>query len=217
MADTCERLKVPFVGDAGTGKSAWLKRFLLGEIIEEYIPTIDHDIEPLNIGTTRGQCSLEIWDISGSHSTPDNRFEYFKDSDAAVIMIDLSRKKTLENVVAWYHELVAANGPHLPIVVWGNKKDIDEQDREVKPDILRWSETMGDVPYYEISCKTCDNLDEPVLWVLRQALHDPDLEFWTGAIGCSMGLGVDEESMHKYREDMSAAASFPLPDDESDL
>ncbi|KAK1147322.1 GTP-binding nuclear protein gsp1/Ran [Aspergillus melleus] len=116
-------------------------------------------------GNGRGSVNFEIWDIAGDQGPLNRLGEYLQDTDAAIIMFDVSRWKTWESVGKWYH---------TPVVVCGNKVD-DQCEREVKPEDISWPDEMGGVQYYETSIKTNLNIDQPFLWLTRTLLNDQSL------------------------------------------
>ncbi|KAJ5104983.1 GTP-binding nuclear protein gsp1/Ran [Penicillium alfredii] len=168
-----------------------------------------------------GQIFLEIWEIPGSLDTPETRAGFLQQSDAAIIMFDLTCKTTFDSVIAWHQELISTISPTLPIVVCGNKADKDEKSREIDTGTLEWPSQMQGIQYYNISAKTTLNLEAPFLWILRQLLPEPTVEFVFAhdCIGRMWEMNTsDLESLQKYRKEMEAVAAMPLPDeDECDL
>lgn len=101
-------------------QTTWLHRHLTGEITKDYTPTVDCEVRPVQFTTVcnvdssflytiliilppkaRGLIQLDVWDVSGSPSTHENRLKYLENSDAALVMFDYSRKATLDNVINW--------------------------------------------------------------------------------------------------------------------
>jgi hypothetical protein len=70
------------------------------------------------------------------------------------------------------------NGGPLPIVLCGNKTDIEKQERQVPPaDQITWHRDRERAAYYEISAKAALNFEEPFLWLCRQFFEDESLVF----------------------------------------
>ncbi|PGH19453.1 hypothetical protein AJ80_03954 [Polytolypa hystricis UAMH7299] len=196
------RYKVALIGDGGVGKTTFIKRNLTGEFLENYIPTMG--VEP------HGGILFDIWNISSDQSSTNSRAEYLRNSDAAIIMFDFSRRITYDNVINW-HQLMLNNSGPIPIILLGNKADIDEQDREVKV-----SETMSrpieNAEYYDISTKSAKGFDEPFLSLCRHFFKDPSLEFLT-----CCGIPVpDPEKWEQLSKEWETAMKNPLPDVDSD-
>ena len=57
--------KLLLVGDAGVGKSSFVKRHVSGHFESKYIATRDVDVHPLDISTNKGNFRLNIWDTAG--------------------------------------------------------------------------------------------------------------------------------------------------------
>jgi GTP-binding nuclear protein Ran len=62
------RFKIVLVGDAGTGKSTYLKRLLTGEFEKHYIATLGVDVHPLTFHTNYGPIVFQCWDTAGQEN-----------------------------------------------------------------------------------------------------------------------------------------------------
>jgi len=49
------------LGDGGSGKTSFLKKFMGGEFEKSYIPTLGVDVKPLNFGNVE----YSVWDTAG--------------------------------------------------------------------------------------------------------------------------------------------------------
>ncbi|PLB45842.1 P-loop containing nucleoside triphosphate hydrolase protein [Aspergillus steynii IBT 23096] len=209
--------KLALLGDAAVGKTSFKFRHFTGEEIKEHHSVNYCEIShPLSFTLEVWSVYFEIWDIASNQGSMNRLGEYLKDTDAAIIMFDVSRRKTWESVVGWYRELVSVNQKDIPVVVCGNK--VDDREREVMPEDISWPDEMSGVQYCETSVKTVLNIDEPFLWLTRTLLGDQTLEWGTNLL-CSglVAPHVDTEMLQMYQEEMKKAGSMPLPDNDSDL
>ncbi|KAH8423442.1 GTP-binding nuclear protein gsp1/Ran [Aspergillus melleus] len=213
--------KLALLGDVAVGKTSYKVRHFTGEEVTEYRSInyceISHPLK-YTLANGRGSVNFEIWDIAGNQGHMNRLGEYLKDTDAAIIMFDVSRRKTWESVVKWYQDLASVNHTHIPVVVCGNKVD-DQCEREVKPEDIIWPDEMSGVQYCETSVKSNLNFDQPFLWLTRSLLDDHSLE-WGSNVLCSgyMAPTFDPEQLRKYHEEMAIASYLPIPDeDEFDL
>ncbi|KAJ5937124.1 hypothetical protein N7466_003574 [Penicillium verhagenii] len=95
-------IKLALVGDARVGKTSWVSRHIDGEESPHYIPTIGYKCRQCLFPTNLGEFMFDIWDISGSHSTAQDRAKWIHDIDAAIIMVDMANLASIENAVNWY-------------------------------------------------------------------------------------------------------------------
>ena len=150
------KFKIVLVGDAGTGKSAFLKRHIHHDFTCNYTPTNGVDVYMLQIETkSHGLVTLDIWEISGQEKHNDN-IEYYMNSDAAIVFFDLTSKISYFHARAW-RSMVLDICPDIPIVICGNKVDIKDY-RVVLPRNITIARENS---YYDISVKSCYNIDKP--------------------------------------------------------
>lgn len=142
--------KVCLLGDCSVGKTSLIRRFVFDSFEERYVPTFGTNITkksfiiPYPEYEKNVELILMIWDIMGNpgknlpsyldqyqHFVPHNR--YFLNAKGAVLVCDITRENTYENMKKWVAYLFEICG-QVPIVVVGNKidliskKDIDIAD-----------------------------------------------------------------------------------------
>lgn len=147
---------------------------------------------------------FNVWDISGSHSQPEDRAKWLKNSDAAIIMVDLAQKSSVDNAITWYRmlfpfftssslikllgEIVSTHQDpsKLPIIIYAEKGYPDDVRYEVDPEAIIWPNEMENVQFYHTpyfdeqkSVKgmiEADNYyDRPFEWILQNIIGDPEV------------------------------------------
>ena len=66
---------------------------------------------------------FNIFDLAGEQSYLEVRNEFYKESQAVVIMFDVTRKGTFDALDMWIREISKHGGENLPVFVVGNKID----------------------------------------------------------------------------------------------
>lgn len=104
--------------------------------------------------TYHGLFQFNLWDLSGENAYTEVRNEFFKESQAIILMYDISKRKTFDNLEAvWLKEIKANGGENLPVYVVGNKMDLDERRGMPKNEAERWTTSKQFVGYFEASAK----------------------------------------------------------------
>jgi len=67
-------------------------------------------------------------------------------------MFDVTSKITYKNVPTWHRDVVRMC-PKIPIVICGNKVDVNDEDRKVKPKQITYTRKKN-LAYFEISAKS---------------------------------------------------------------
>lgn len=115
--------KVCVLGDFAVGKTSLIRRFVLDLFDDRYITTMGTKItkKQLTFGDT--ELSMQIWDIVGNIIYRKLQAQYFRGSDGAFVVCDVTRKETVDNISQWIdHYLTIA--PAGKIIFLGNKADL---------------------------------------------------------------------------------------------
>ena len=69
---------------------------------------------------------LDIWDTAGQESFNELHPTYYFGAHACILVFDVNRKVTYQNLRNWYQEM-RNQCPHIPCIVIANKIDMNEQ------------------------------------------------------------------------------------------
>ena len=151
-------LKIVLLGDEGVGKSSLIVRYVKNKFKHEYISTMGVDFLIKNL-TLPNEDSIKmvVWDIGGQQEWKAKLHLYLQGSDGAIIVSDLTRKKTLTGLNFWFDAIEKhLKIDDLPIVIVGNKLDLEKQ-RKVSSEELKNASTH---PTFETSAKTGETVEE---------------------------------------------------------
>jgi len=149
-----KKVKVCLLGDSVVGKTAFAKVFAEQSYPEVYEATVGSDFFVRNMETAEGLFQFNLWDLSGDAVYSEVRNEFFKESQTIILMYDVTRRKTFENLESvWLREMKAGGGDSLPVYVVGNKMDLDGKRAIPKAEAERWTSSKQFVGYYETSAK----------------------------------------------------------------
>ncbi|MHA1169159.1 MAG: Rab family GTPase [Candidatus Hodarchaeales archaeon] len=169
-------MKLVLCGDGAVGKTALRKRFLGEGFSSNYLQTIgadfsaiDKEIDVPNVGVKK--VKYQIWDLAGQPEFKGVRGAYYEGCFGALMIFDLTRPNSFENLSIWINELWKKSGRgKIPVVILGNKADLIAQFPEhVKPDIVkRFTDKLNEevkqykftIPYLETSALTGKNVNE---------------------------------------------------------
>ena len=127
--------KILLLGDGAVGKTSLVHRFVEGVFNERYKATIGVDIFSKVVTTSNGEVELQLWDLSGQAHFSAVRSKFYNKADGALLVFDLTNKKTFENLDSWLEETKNGVGSEIPMFILGNKVDLADlvavQDQEV--------------------------------------------------------------------------------------
>ena len=167
-------MKVCLLGDGAVGKTALRERYLGKQFSSGYVMTIGADfaVKKTRIMTEEGEkyVKFQIWDLAGQPRFNSVRELYYKGSHGGLLVFDITRRDSFDNLNAWIEELFKNSGRGaMPVAVLGNKVDLreEEDDCVTKDEALEFAEDLKkkfqfncNIPYLETSAKTGENVDE---------------------------------------------------------
>ena len=171
MSHPIKRFKVVLIGDAGSGKTAYIRRLMSyndpNYVFEHrYVPTHGSDLYSLMLHTNYGNYILDIWDVAGQEKYGCLRWVHYVDVEAALVFFDMTSANSYKNSQDWFKDITGVNTIRSVVKV-GSKCDIVHHKKiKYEPDVF----------VYEISSKT-NNIYEPLLWTVRILTGKTDLEF----------------------------------------
>lgn len=205
--------KLILVGDGGVGKTTFVKRHLTGEFEKKYVATLGVEVHPLRFHTNLGEIVFNVWDTAGQEKFGGLRDGYYIQGMCAIIMFDVTSRITYRSVPNWHRDLTRVC-ENIPIVLCGNKVDI--KDRKVKAKTITFHRKKN-LQYFEISAKANYNFEKPFLWLAKKLSGDNGLIFVEAPAMRPPEAMIDMADMDRYEQELSEAASCPLPEDDDDI
>ncbi|MHA1110280.1 MAG: Rab family GTPase [Promethearchaeota archaeon] len=148
------KLKVLLCGPAGVGKTSLIMRFIKSKFQTDYKLTVGVDILTKDVELENDNiCTLSIWDIGGQERFSFIRSTFYKGAAGALLIFDLSRAATWDEIKNWRAEVKQFAGD-VPFVLIGNKLDLLADVGEVidRDEARAYAESQGSV-YIETSAK----------------------------------------------------------------
>jgi small GTP-binding protein len=165
--------KVCLLGDQTVGKTSLIRKFVLDQFSDDYIPTIGTKVTKRDVSLEKGgeklNISLMVWDINGQwdmfkesvaefkNFKPPTRF--FSNSNGVFIVCDLTRRETFTHIHFWYDNIVKELGYKIPTVLLGNKHDITDKVVLTQEEIQAMNKDFN-FPFYYTSARTGENVEK---------------------------------------------------------
>lgn len=181
-----------------------MNQYVLKSFVSKYKATIGADFLTKEITIDDRKLTIQVWDTAGQERFKSLGVSYYRGSDAVMLVYDVSRRETFTNLEFWKDDFflqagIEPNKIDFPIVVLGNKIDLDA--REVKTEEVEdWVRSLGsNVAYFECSAKDSKNVEQAFMYIAKKVagkeipeidysftLEDvkPKNETTTGGCGC---------------------------------
>lgn len=162
---------IVILGAGGVGKSCLTAQFVHNEWIESYDPTIEDSYRKV-IDVDGRSCVLEILDTAGTEQFTAMREIYMKTGQGFLLVYSITSLNTLTELSDLRDQILRIKeAESVPIVIVGNKSDLEE-DRAVNSQrAINLSQKWGRVPFYETSARKRQNVDEVFLDLCRQMMR----------------------------------------------
>jgi len=116
--------KVVLIGDSGVGKSNLLSRFTRNEFSLESKSTIGVEFAARSVSVDGKSIKAQIWDTAGQERYRAITSAYYRGAVGALLVYDITRHVTFENVERWYKELKDHTDVNIVVMLVGNKADL---------------------------------------------------------------------------------------------
>ncbi|XP_050723666.1 ras-related protein Rap-2b-like [Eriocheir sinensis] len=171
-SDPRRRYQVTLMGGARVGKSTIVSQFLYDKIITNYKPTVEefHRGEYEIEGET---LILDLLDTSGSHQFPAMRALAIRQSNAFLLVYAIDNAGSWDLITTLRDEIMKIRGSEVPIVVVGNKSDLEARRVVSRATTQARVELDWNNGYME----TCALQPDSVLALFKKVLHQGQIRY----------------------------------------
>ncbi len=157
------KLKICLLGDPAVGKTSLVQKYIYNLFSDSYIRTMGTKVSRKLINYHDPEANIDyeiimmLWDIMGQQFSSMPLDKYFKMSHGALIVCDITRKETLNNLIKWKDKVYAESG-EIPIIYLANKIDLGQKQDITPQDFSNFCEKEN-IEYYLTSAKTGENVE----------------------------------------------------------
>ena len=163
------KFKITLFGPGGVGKTSLLLRYIKDYFSDDLKKTIGSNFLIKDVDLDGKNVRLLLWDIGGQPQFHKLRTIYFKGSNAALGVFDLSSNQTLLKIPGWVSSIKKTVKKTIPMLLLGNKADLErEVDREEAEDLAK----RLSCEYMETSAKTGENVEVAFEKIAKACLED---------------------------------------------
>ncbi|MHA1144544.1 MAG: GTP-binding protein [Candidatus Helarchaeota archaeon] len=158
--DTRFTFKLIVLGEGAVGKTSLINQFVEKKFSADYKSTIGVNILTKSYNLFENvEIKFAIYDLAGQKYFRKIRKSYFRGTQAAIFVFDVTAPNSLEKIHEWVKNLEAEIGAlkYIKSILVGNKIDLD---RKVEFMAAKEVADSYGMPYIETSAKTGTNVDK---------------------------------------------------------
>ncbi|CAL9765105.1 unnamed protein product [Musa acuminata subsp. burmannicoides] len=162
--------KIVLIGDSGVGKSNILSRFTRNEFCLDSKSTIGVEFATKTIQIEGKTIKAQIWDTAGQERYRAITSAYYRGAVGALLVYDITKQKTFDNVQRWLRELRDHADSNIVIMMAGNKSDLSHLRAVSEDDGQVFAEKEG-LSFLETSALESLNVEKAFQTILMEIYH----------------------------------------------
>uniref|UniRef100_A0A672MHS3 Ras-related protein Rab-21 n=1 Tax=Sinocyclocheilus grahami TaxID=75366 RepID=A0A672MHS3_SINGR len=161
--------KVVLLGEGCVGKTSLVLRYCENKFNDKHITTLQASFLTKKLNITGKRVNLAIWDTAGQERFHALGPIYYRDSNGALLVYDVTDEDSFQKVKNWVKELRKMLGNEICLCIVGNKIDL-EKDRHVSVEEAEgYAESVG-AKHYHTSAKLNKGIEELFLDLCKRTL-----------------------------------------------
>ncbi|XP_076246796.1 RAS oncogene family member Rab21 [Calliopsis andreniformis] len=165
--------KVVLLGEGCVGKTSVALRYVEDKFNDRHISTLQASFLNKKLTIDGKKVNLAIWDTAGQEKFHALGPIYYRMSNGAILVYDITDEDTFQKVKNWVKELKKMLGSEICLAIAGNKMDL-EKDRSVSiEEAEEYAKQVGAM-HYHTSAKLNQNIEEMFLDLTRRMMQHAD-------------------------------------------
>ena len=192
------KVKIISIGDSEVGKSCIIKRYCEKRFVPKYLQTIGIDYGVTKVNVKDREVKVNIFDMSGHVIFHEVRNEFYKDTQGAILVFDVTDKSSFDALENWVTEIkqdleIIHSGhwfENIIFAVCANK--IDKGKRAIEEsDARMWAHLKG-FHYFETSASSGVGINEMFETLLTEIVNACDNGGKPLSLQANLGLNKEQ-------------------------
>ncbi|XP_016953939.1 ras-related protein Rab-21 [Drosophila biarmipes] len=152
--------KAVLLGEGCVGKTSLVLRYMEDRFNAQHLSTLQASFVTRKVSLEDGRrAQLNIWDTAGQERFHALGPIYYRGSDGALLVYDITDQDSFQKVKSWVRELRQMRGTKIALIIVGNKTDLSEHRAVAHEEALQYARTVG-AQYVETSAKENEGVSD---------------------------------------------------------
>ena len=177
MSDGVESFKVVLVGESGVGKTSIITQFIDQTFQEDQQSTTGGTFSTKSVICDNGKTlKFEIWDTAGQERYRSLTKMFYKDANAAVLVYDITRKDSFEELQNyWSQQIKESSPPNIILAIAANKSDLISQEAVEEEKAREFANELGAI-FVSTTATTVESINELFIEIAKKYTNATDIK-----------------------------------------
>ncbi|XP_014218899.1 ras-related protein Rab-21 [Copidosoma floridanum] len=166
--------KVVLLGEGCVGKTSVVLRYVEDKFNDKHISTLQASFFNKKLNINGKRINLAIWDTAGQEKFHALGPIYYRMSNGAILVYDITDEETFKKVKNWVKELRKMLGSDIRLVIAGNKVDLEKERNVTVEEAEEYAKQVGAV-HFHTSAKQNFNIEEMFLDLTQRMMQHADI------------------------------------------
>ncbi|XP_015519520.1 ras-related protein Rab-21 [Neodiprion pinetum] len=166
--------KVVLLGEGCVGKTSVALRYVEDKFNDKHITTLQASFLNKKLNINGKRVNLAIWDTAGQEKFHALGPIYYRMSNGAILVYDITDEDSFQKVKNWVKELKKMLGSEICLVIAGNKLDLERDRNVTQEEAEEYARQVGAV-HFHTSAKQNQNIEEMFLDLTRRMMVHADM------------------------------------------
>ena len=169
-----EAIKILTLGSGAVGKTSFIMKFTENYFHENYIVTIGFEFQTKKVKFQEKTYTVFFYDTAGQERYKSLSVSLYKKADGIILMYDITKRETYEDIPEWMENIKENKGLEYPILLIGNKCDLEEK-REISKEEGETLSKKYNLSFFETSNKEGINVQEVGMELIKRIINRKEI------------------------------------------
>lgn len=165
--------KIVLLGEGCVGKTSLVLRYVENKFNEKHLTTLQASYLCKKLNISGKRVTLNIWDTAGQERFHALGPIYYRESNGAVLVYDITDEDSFQKVKNWVKELRKMLGNEICLGIAGNKIDLEKDRHVTVAEAEAYAASVG-AKHYHCSAKLNKGVEEMFLDLAKVMIEKSD-------------------------------------------